>query len=352
MEIWQLVLLIILGSIITFLLIRYIVMVFMIKKILLSTMPRYEKPEYPMFITYDDIKDKYPRNEYSFKSGKNLLSAFLYGKDNTKGFIVYVHGMCPGHIGYLSDIIELVNRGYQVFTYDFTGTGSSEGSSMKGVQAQAYDLRACLKFLSKSEEFKDKDIYLYGHSMGGYAVALDVNESSKIKACVSIAGFDEPLSEIINTSLTNDKTRKFMKKNRFKFLSAMVLIFGFNANKKASKELKKTKVPTLVFQGNDDAVVNYQLDSIYSKKDEINNDLVEYILVDTPPHNNHSTILASTECFEYQKMKEKERIELANQYGDKTKGYKESYDTYDVFKGNVANQDLMNKVDSFFMEHK
>jgi hypothetical protein len=51
-------------------------------------------------------------------------------------------------------------------------------------------------------------------------------------------------------------------------------------------------------------------------------------------------------------MKEKERIELANQYGDKTKGYKESYDTYDVFKGNVANQDLMNKVDSFFMEHK
>ena len=352
METWQIILMIILG--IGFILLNlYIGVTLYVKKSLQKMMGRYDKAEYPMFISYSDIKNKYPREEYYFKSKNNLLAAFLYGKGNKKGFVVYVHGLCPGHTGYLSDIMELVNRGYEVFTYDYTGTGLSEGKSQGSVQRQAYDLRACLKYLSRTEEFKDKDIFLYGHSMGGYAVAVDVNESSKIKACVSISGFDCPLDEIINTSFIDEETRKKMKKIKFILWSALVLMFGPRANKKAHKELRKTQVPTLVVQGSNDDVVDFKNDSIFSKRSKIANMHVNYIIYEDELHNGHSNLLASDECSKYQIEKAKERADLTKKYnGDYKKAAQESYKNFDVFKANEANPIHMDKVDYFFQENK
>lgn len=352
MEVWQIVLMVVIAIIFVALNL-YIGVTLYVKKALQKMMGRYEKAEYPMFITYEDIKKKYSREEYYFKSGKNTLAAFLYGKGNSKGFVVYVHGLCPGHTGYLSDIMELVNRGYEVFTYDYTATGLSEGKTQGSVQRQAYDLKACLKFLNKTPEFKDKDIFLYGHSMGGYAVAVDVNSSSKIRACVSISGFDCPLEEIINTSFIDEETRKKMKKIKFIIWSALVLMFGIHANKKASKELRKTHVPTLVVQGSNDDVVNFRNDSIFSKRSKIANMNVSYIVYEDELHNGHSNLLASDECSKYQIEKAKERTELTKKYnGDYKKAAKESYKNFDVFKANEANPIHMDKVDYFFQENK
>nr|MCR4898771.1 lysophospholipase [Acholeplasmatales bacterium] len=114
------------------------------------------------FITYDLIKDKYERNEYDFKSGKNNLKAYLYKGSKEKDLIIYVHGMCSGHQGYLSDITALIDRGYNVFTYDFTATGQSDGIYYLGLNQQLYDLDSCMKYLKSNDYYGYQNIYLYG----------------------------------------------------------------------------------------------------------------------------------------------------------------------------------------------
>lgn len=45
-------------------------------------------------LLYSDLKaEQYPREELKIQSGKNLLTAYLYGKNNTNGLIV----VSPGH---------------------------------------------------------------------------------------------------------------------------------------------------------------------------------------------------------------------------------------------------------------
>ena len=104
-------------------------------------------------ISYDDIKDKYERKEYEFRSKRNTLKAFLYrGRDNYP-LIVYVHGMCPGHQGYMSDITSLIDRGYNIFTYDFSATGESTGKTYSGLDQQVYDLKSAMSYLKENKYF-------------------------------------------------------------------------------------------------------------------------------------------------------------------------------------------------------
>ena len=219
------------------------------------------------FISYAEMPYDFPRKEYSFKSKGNRIQAYLYGESNTKGFIVYAHGLVPGHEGYISDIYSLVKRGYQVFTYDFGGTGKSEGKSVNGVNGQEFDLYACLKFLESSDEFKDKNILLYGHSMGAYGVAMNINKSERIKGVVSISGFETPIKEM----------QFFVTKGKGKIAN---LIFfyplwiytlfkqGLHHNDNAVKEISNSEVPILVIHGNEDEIVGYKEASILITKEE------------------------------------------------------------------------------------
>ena len=53
----------------------------------------YKEHDPDKFLIYADVAEKYPREKFEIASGKNTLSAWLYGKENTKGLIV----VAPGH---------------------------------------------------------------------------------------------------------------------------------------------------------------------------------------------------------------------------------------------------------------
>ncbi len=299
-------------------------------------------------ISFDDIKDKYERDEYEFKSGKNTLKAYMYKGTKEDDLIVYVHGMCPGHQGYLSDIMSLVDRGYNIFTYDFTATGNSDGKHYSGIDHQLFDLRCAMAYLENNNYFGYKNIYLYGHSMGGYAVAAYDNDA--IKAKVSISGFDNPIHELLAALGVKNKLIKafisFMV--RFKYFMNR----GFKYNLKAHKMLKNTNTYTLVIHGANDKLVPYDNISICSKKDLINNDKVEYLKMEEELHSEHNTVIASTDCVLYQREIEK----LFEKEKAKGKSPAEARDimfkSIDIFKFNKANEDLMDIIDKFYQSHK
>lgn len=344
MEIFLITLSVVCLVVIIFIIASYIIMTKLLKK----SFGRMNFEEGKELISYNDIKDKYERLEYSFKSKNNILKAYIYRKEESEKLVVYVHGMCPGHQGYLSDIISFMERGYNVFTYDFTATGASSGNYYCGVNQQYFDLKCAIKFLKENNLFGYKDIYLYGHSMGGYAVGCCSDEI--FSGIVSISGFDSHIDELVAAFSKN--ANGFVKVVAKVMLSIKYLIDqGFKYNIKAHNVLMNTTVNTLVIHGTNDELVPFEKISILSKKDLINNNKVKYIEMSDELHNSHNSVIASTNCVKYQK----EKMEIYKKVLEETKDHNKARDAmlvdFDVFKFNDANEELMDIIDKFYTLH-
>ena len=297
----------------------------------------------PELFTYDDVKDKYDRKEFSFKSFGKVLKGYIYGLNIDK-IIVYVHGMCPGHCGYLSDIMALVDRGYKVITYDYTATGSSEGKYFYGISQQKYDLKALFKCLNNTE-YKDSKVYLYGHSMGGYAVGCSCGKYKNVEKIVSISGFDNPYRFLVSVINKNDSLLSRITFTPLRI--AFFMHFGIHSNEKASKNISKSDGKILIIHGSNDEIVNIKY-SILNKKNEIKNKNAEYILMEDEYHNRHNTVIASTDCVKYQMKLEEVFNEEFAKTNDKYKARMKMLEGIDKFKFNVANDDLMNIIDEYY----
>ena len=334
---------IILSSIALLLLISFILGDLILK----SNFKRMDLEKDSFLIPYEDVKDKYERSEFTFKSKKNTLKGYIYGLNNEK-LLVYVHGMCPGHTGYLSDIISLVDRGYKVITYDFTGTGSSEGKRIYGLPQTKCDLIAFMNYIQTNDEYKDKKYCLYGHSMGGYATAVCINKSKNIDKVVSISGYNKP-HEFMMTSVKKKMGLFASIIVSFPIYLASLIHYGFKYNESAIKNINSVNKDIFIIHGNNDEIVPLS-SSIYSQKDKITNKNAKFLLMSDENHNTHNSVIASTECVKYQK----ERMDIYNEVlkntNDPKQAYKSFIDGLDRFKYNSANEELMEKIDQFYQK--
>ena len=333
--------LIIFGVILFFFFVCYLLGVLLLK----TSFKREDLPEKSFYLNYDEFKDRYPRKEFSFKSKKNNLAGYIYGCENDNT-IVYVHGMCPGHTGYLSDIIYLVDKGYKVITYDYTATGKSEGKYFNGLAQQKYDLTSLFNYLKNNDEYKNLSFDLYGHSMGGYAVGVCINKYENIKRVVSISGFDTPHSFLYHVSSVKFGKFKAMV-IYFPIFVACLFKLGFSFNEKASKNINNSNKDIFIIHGNEDETVSLK-DSIYKKIEKSNHKNIKSLLITDPIHNGHNSIIASTDCVKYQQK----QMDYYKEQLDKTKDNKKAYTLFlentDAHKFNVANDKLMDIIIKFY----
>ena len=120
------------------------------------------------------------------------LAGYKYSRrgQNPKGLLVFAHGLCGSHKNYLDVCNFFTNNGYQVFAYDATGNGESEGKKVGGFAQGISDLDDVLNYVKSLPEYEGLPIMLMGHSWGAYCVANVLNFHSDVKAVVSVSGFD------------------------------------------------------------------------------------------------------------------------------------------------------------------
>ena len=153
----------------------------------------YDKYDSDYFLVYDDIdKEKYPRVQIIVQSSENDISAFLYEVDDAKGLIVVAPGHRDANDIKLYEIRYFIDAGYSVVCLDYTGCYTSGGSSMKGYNQSVYDIDALLDFIEADEKFEELPIYLFGHSMGAYAVCAELRFEHNIAKVVAASGFNTP----------------------------------------------------------------------------------------------------------------------------------------------------------------
>ncbi len=291
----------------------------------------------------------YPREDVTFCSGKSKLTGRLYRTDSPKGILILAHGMHSYADRYLDVTEFFVDHGWDVLAFNMTGTYSSEGRDTVGLAQMKLDVIAAIHYVQGNSELCELPIVLYGHSMGGYAVATAIEQETDIAGVVCLSAFNRP------TDIMRSQAKQYVGiladiSYPFMWLQNTIL-FGSNANRSAAEVLKHTDIPVLVIYGTGDEVIPEKY-ALYSHKDEIDNPCVSFLLVEQDYRNEHSTLWLTSECARYTLAVHEEMDALDDKYHRDIPDdvYSEFMSRVDMSRLNVLDPTFMNMLDQFLTE--
>lgn len=277
----------------------------------------YDKYDDNRYLVYDDIKDWYPRKEFSFMSGENTLSAYLYGEENSKGIIVVAPGHTDTNDIKLYEIRYFVDAGYSCICFDYTGCYTSEGNEFGGYSQAVYDLDALLSYIETDGNMNKTPVYLFGHSLGGYAVSAVLNKEHNVKAVVTASGFDTPEEQ---WQYSINKYTGFFYPLIKPFNSLFInLKYGEDKSLSAVDGINNADIPVFVISAEDDSFYG-GYSPIYSKRDKITNPNCTFILMDKENHNGHYDYFLTDDALKYRNSNPKTNIdkELYTEHDEET----------------------------------
>ncbi|MFK8037881.1 MAG: alpha/beta hydrolase [Crocinitomicaceae bacterium] len=208
-------------------------------------------------IFIDSNRNKLPR-DYTIKSeffksaSGNELNGWLLTPKNVKPktTILQFHGS-GGNLIFHQNLIEpLVEQGFQVFCFDYSGYGLSNGkATRKNVELDAY---SAFEHVLKKTEVKGTNLVLYGQSYGGYLAAVVGTENQqKIKAMVLEAAFTSHKAEAAYT----------------------VPVIGYivkNGKTTTTKKIKEYRKPLLIIHSIDDKRTPFKMgEKIYDNANDV-----------------------------------------------------------------------------------
>lgn len=244
---------------------------------------------------YSIYKDEHKREEITYSVGDHNLKGYAYLENDTTNLIVVVHGFQDFADYLLEQDIYFVENGYNVFTFDASGCGHSEGKT-NGFSQTLMDLDKTLDFLEEDSRFSGYDKYLFGFSEGAYSSCSVLQYKDNIKGVCAISGYNDAKNLVLNQG------KRYV--GPLAYLGAPIIyikqniMFGSYIDVIASEAIMNSNTKVFLAHGNSDTTVPYYL-SIY--KEFENSDRVSKYKEDAP----HSGILYSKEAREYQKKMKK-----------------------------------------------
>ncbi len=258
----------------------------------------YVKYDAEHFLVYEEIDEgKYPREQLILQSGENNISAFYYPSLDSKGLIVVAPGHRDANDIKLYEIRYFVDAGYSVIGFDYTGCYTSGGDNMGGYSQCVYDLDALLDYVESDERFSKMPIYLFGHSMGAYAVCTVLQYEHDIEKVVAASGFDTP----------QEQWQYSIEKNTgifypiIKPLNTLFICLKYGEDKDLSAidGINSVSIPILIISAEKDSFYGGS-SPIYERQNEIVNPNCTFVLMDKENHNGHYDYFLTDAALEYQ----------------------------------------------------
>ncbi len=108
-----------------------------------------------------------------FKSanGNKLNGWFLKPKNNPATItLLHLHGNAGFLLSQYQAISPLIKNGFQVFMFDYSGFGFSDGKATR--ENVLIDALSALDYIKTRQEIKDTKLVIYGQSLGGHLAAV------------------------------------------------------------------------------------------------------------------------------------------------------------------------------------
>ena len=220
------------------------------------------------------------RRVFRFSSGENQLTGYYYSTDaaeKANGLILFVPGFHAGGDDYLWQISELQEYGWDVITFDATGTLQSQGKNQVGFSQLVLDVEAALEHIENNRYFGYNEVILIGHSRGAYAACCALRDRSDVAAVVTISGVNSAMEAIMEASV--EKAGPVSYGNYGFLWLYQAMLFGPDVlNRNAARELSESQIPVLVIHGIRDEEIPAESSAIIAYQERIDSDKVEYLL--------------------------------------------------------------------------
>ena len=229
--------------------------------------------------------DSYTKEEFNLKTkrieinhkGKYIRGyLYFYGNYDKNKIIVFAHGMDSSKESYIQEIQYLAKSGYLVLGFDYFGTNESDGV-LKGFSNSLYSLDIVINYIKNDDELKNMEIYVIGHSWGGYATLNITKFHNDIKKIIALAP-----AISFNMMLKDDKLKMNL------LLRLIVLLiekikFGKYYINNTIKNIDKYNGKIMVIQSEDDPIVSFNSSLNYIKNNTKKES--EYGVVNDRCHN-------------------------------------------------------------------
>ncbi len=172
----------------------------------------------------------------------------------SKGTVAFFHGF-GGSKSSMIEAAEAFNEmGYSAFLVDFMGSGGSEGSQTTIGYEEAKNVIDVFNFLQKRG---DKNIMLYGCSMGSAAIMKAVAEKRVSPTKIMLECPFATMSEAVGVRLTSMKVPQFPFRPLLMFWGGIQN--GFNAFSHNPEDYaERINIPTLMMYGKRDIRVTLE----------------------------------------------------------------------------------------------
>lgn len=189
----------------------------------------------------------------SAKEGHTLRGAkYFVPGIKPKAIVIFFHGIGAGHTSYSHEIAEIAKQGYTVFAYDNTGSMLSGGQSIENIAVAARDQKDFFHYLDTREDARDLPRYAIGHSWGGYAALISLQQQYRVDKCVSLSGFysapDMAIAAVPALAKFKGSIASFLRKN-----------YGIEAIANGIDLAKNPNKKVLYIQGDKDEQVSFDL---------------------------------------------------------------------------------------------
>lgn len=253
---------------------------------------RYDPDGTKLYFSPSDFELSGEPFAFSGDKGQRLQGYFYRRGDVSQNrMIVFDHGMGCGHKAYIAEISEICSRGYEVFTYDHTGTLESGGEHIGGFTQSLVDLDVAISAIKQAGKTAGRKITVIGHSWGGYAAMNIPAYHRDIDSIVALSGFISA-SEMLKTVLGK------MQKHLPHLLSLEEESFGKYAHADARNSLRLAEdTRALIIHSRDDSVCPFShFENLRDAVGEGKN--VSFLAVDKKNHNPNYTCDAVACCGE------------------------------------------------------
>ena len=249
---------------------------------------------------YDIYQDEYPREEITYSVGDYNLCGYSYLKNETDYLVVTVHGFRDFSDYLLDEDILFLNNGYNVFSFDASGCGKSEGS-MNGFSQTLIDLEKTLDFLNTDTRYKDYKKLLFGFSEGGYSVTsvLSLNVDN-VYGVAAVSAYNDAKHLVLEKGF--EYAGPFVYLGWPLIVMKEAIVFKDYLDIKAEDAINSSTTPVFLAHGTNDSTVTYKLSAL--SKFEDSNRVVKHL-----EEAGHGSLLYSKRAREYQHEVKEKNIE-------------------------------------------
>lgn len=192
----------------------------------------------PTFLTKnkDTVDFGYSIQSVIFKSSNgNKLNGWMLKPKNVNiiGTILHFHGSGGNLLYHHKAISPLTKFGFQIFTFDYSGFGYSEGKSTRVSIVE--DAHSAFEYTINREDVKQTKIMLYGQSYGVHlATIVGIKQQREIEGMILEAGFSSHRDVAVYTIpvIGNIVKQGISTKNEIKKFKKPLLIIHSKEDKK------------------------------------------------------------------------------------------------------------------------